>query len=166
MQNHNSEEEFKPQTITEVWEHANFGLTWEGFFLKNKYGAGTIEISSDKDINVNDGIVDRIRIGKIDGEGSEESPYVFGIRIKDAKNNDVMITDSNGDLWLKNRLNIGVSKANSSVGIGTLDTIDTKHGREVINATNNFIVYEDGSMVAKDGNFTGLIYATGGKLVI
>lgn len=164
LQNQNSEEEFKPQTVTEVWERANFGLTWEGFFLKNKYGAGTIEISSDKDINVSDGIVDRIRIGKIDGEGSEESPYVFGIRIKDAKNNDVMITDSNGDLWLKNRLNIGVSKANSSVGIGTLDTIDTKHGREVINATNNFIVYEDGSMVAKDGNFTGLIYATGGKI--
>jgi hypothetical protein len=41
---------------------------------------------------------------------------------------------------------------------------DDQYIHKVISAGNKFIVYEDGKMVATDGEFTGTIYATGGKI--
>jgi len=38
------------------------------------------------------------------------------------------------------------------------------HGGRVVDANNNFIVYEDGHMVAESGSFKGHIEATSGKI--
>ena len=157
---------FVPQSEEDVWNNANFGFTWDGFFLKNKNNNGGIEVSSKNDILIyknfaetnDDGTTNKIqkeliKIGKLGTSGNEE---IYGIRISN-KNGVVMETSNDGELWLKNRLNIGTTSG-TSVGIGNLGK------DEVINANNNFIVYEDGSIKANEGEFTGTINAIGGSI--
>ena len=78
-----------------------------------------------------------------------------------------METDDEGELWLKNRLRIGTNDT-STVEIGYLDAMRSETDvHEVIHAGNGeqeFIVYEDGKMVAQGAEFHGAIYATGGKI--
>ena len=148
-----------PETEDEIWNTAKFGLTWKGFFMKNKYGNGYVSISSIDDFVVNDGIRNRIKIGNI---GSQDNP-IYGLFITDADGAKVMETNSDGTLWLKNRLNVETND-NYSVGIGKLGASIEGGKNEVINANNKFLVYEDGSIKATDGEFTGTIYATGGTI--
>jgi hypothetical protein len=49
-----SDENFEPGSESEVWEKANFALTWKGFMLKKQNGYGSIIIDSEKDINLLD----------------------------------------------------------------------------------------------------------------
>ena len=154
--------EYKPSSEDQIWNDASFGLTWKGFFLKNKYGAGLVEISSEKDINISDGTNDRIRIGKLSGDGTTENPYTFGIRINDATGAIVMETNSDGTLWLKDSLNVETTDSGLKVAIGKLGERDDSGLAQVINANDAFIVYEDGSVRALNGNFTGVINATDG----
>ena len=212
------DKEFRPTSENDIWNEAQFGLTWKGFFLKNKNsynkteykktadesqvenkiyyifnqetnayeewgGAnfnenknnlyekieiveGGIEISSENDITVfeaqringEEKRIKYIQIGKIGGEGDNTEPPIYGIRIKNIKDETVMETNSTGDLWLKNRLNIGTIASNVSVGIGKLE------GGQVINANNKFIVTEDGTITATEGVFSGTINAAEGYL--
>lgn len=205
IQNSSSDsKEYVPTNEKAIWENANFGLTWKGFFLKNKSRNGTVEISSENDITVNEGDISRIQIGGIGtkevyGKTSDTKPVegkkyykknedetsytevtdilendnpsekgyyeifegtAYGIRIKGEKGATVMETSDNGKLWLKDSLYLG-DGSNSSVRIGYL--LDTKPDdasvRAVINANNNFIVYQDGTMVAQGGQFSGTITA-------
>lgn len=158
--NSESGADYTPVTEEDIWRDATFGMTWKGFFIKNKYAAGYVSVDSIDDIVVSDGAHNRIKIGNI---GTLQAP-VFGIRISDATGAPVMETVDDGSLWLKKRLNVQVNNGANSVGIGTLDTIDATHGRQVINATNKFIVYEDGSMRATGGFFEGEINATSGQI--
>lgn len=148
-----------PETEDEIWETGKFGLTWKGFFMKNKYGNGYVSISSIDDFVVNDGTKNRIKIGNI---GTQNNP-IYGLLITDADGAKVMETNSDGTLWLKNRLNVETSD-NYSVGIGKLGASVEGGKNEVINANNKFLVYEDGSIKATDGEFSGTIYATGGTI--
>ena len=80
-----------------------------------------------------------------------------------------METDDSGELWLKNRLRVGTD-GTSTVEIGYLDAVRAETDvHEVIhagdtNSNQNFIVYEDGKMVAQGAEFHGAIYATGGEI--
>lgn len=159
--NGNSSEEFIPEKEKDVWDNAQFGMTWKGFFIKNKYDGHTVEVSSENDIQVLNGAVPIIKIGQLDAVEN-----IYGIRISNASGAPVMETNSLGDLWLRNRLNISSTNGtNYNIGIGYLDnTKPNTNIHEVVNANNKFIVYEDGSMKATDGEFTGIINATGGKI--
>lgn len=150
---------WQPENEDSIWEIGKFGLTWKGFFMKNKYGDGYVSISSIDDFVVHDGTRDRIKIGNI---GTQNSP-IYGLFITDADGEKVMETNSDGTLWLKNRLNVETND-NYSVGIGKLGASIEGGKNEVINANNKFLVYEDGSIKATDGEFSGTIYATGGTI--
>ncbi len=150
---------WQPENEDSIWETGKFGLTWKGFFMKNKYGNGYVSISSIDDFVVNDGTINRIKIGNI---GTQDNP-IYGLFITDANGAKVMETNSDGTLWLKNRLNVETNN-NYSVGIGKLGTSVEGGKNEVINANNKFLVYEDGSIKATDGEFSGTIYATGGTI--
>lgn len=156
----NGESNFSPNSEQEIYDKANFGMTWNRFFMKNNKGTGSIEISTDKDIQIKAGENERIKIGRLDENGQQ-----YGIRISDDSNESVMETGDEGKLWLKKQLNISKSKDNYNIQLGFLDkTKDNSDIHEVFNATDKFIVYEDGSMKATDGEFTGTINATGGKI--
>lgn len=161
----NGNSEFTPsgansnEAESSIWNEAKFALTWKGFMLRND--DGSVRISSDEDIQVLQGNSERIKIGRL-----EKDKSVYGIRIKNADGATVMETVDNGQLWLKDSLSIETYN-NKKVAIGKLDTIESKddaHGSRVIDANSSFIVYEDGYMKATGGQFTGTIFATGGKI--
>lgn len=137
-----------------IWHDALFGMTWKGFFLKSK---GTdnqqIEISTTNDICVTKDKIERIKIGRIDSrkeitESGEVSHDIYGLRLKDNTGATTMETDDSGQLWLRDKLRIS-----STVSIGVLET--GKEKNQIFNSNNNFIVYDDGSIKATQGNFSG-----------
>lgn len=161
----NGKDKFVPKNETEVWDNAKYALTWSGFMLKNENGS--VKITSTDDIQVLAGEQERIKIGRIGGNGDSE-PWEYGIRISNASGKKVMETDDQGELWLRNRLRIG-SDDNSTVEIGYLDETreNSNNVHEVIHAGDNdqkFVVYEDGKMYAEGAEFHGAIYATSGQI--
>lgn len=159
--------DFKPENENHIWNTAQFGMTWKGFFVKNRANNGWVEVSSENDVAVFSGTLDsnveRIKIGRIDGDG-DTTPYVYGIRIRNAEGAPVMETADNGTLWLRKELNISSTNNDYTIQIGYLDLDSNKNLHKTIDVNNKFIVYEDGSMVATDGDFTGIINATGGTI--
>ena len=168
----NQTEPFVPSSENDIWNEAKFGMTWRGFFIKNKYDTHSVEITSTDDIRVMKQNIEMIKIGRIYHDPSEQNPDIFGIRISDGEGAPVMETDSTGKLWLKNRLDISSTNSTYNIGIGYLNAVKPSTSiHEVFNAhsTNpsyggEFIIYEDGSMKATSGEFTGTIYATGGRI--
>ena len=142
------EDSWVPASLDDIQENAPFALTWRGFSLKND--DGSVRISTERDIEVLSGDQTRVKIGRIqDGEN-----LTYGIRISNAEGKSVMETDDNGELWLKNRLSVETYNSQQKVGIGKLDTENTKdnvHGGRIFDANSNFTVYEDGHIVAKSG---------------
>lgn len=141
-----------------IWDNANYALTWKGFMLKTDNGS--VRITSDNDIQVMGGNQERIKIGQI-----KEDTY--GIRISNASNEAVMETDDLGELWLKNRLRVGTNNT-STVEIGYLDATRTETNiHEVFHAGNGdqeFVVYEDGKMIAQGAEFHGGVFADYGQI--
>lgn len=149
----------------DIWDTAQFGMTWRGFFMKNRSNNGYIEVSNEKDISIYSGVgdaaIDRIKIGRIRGDGTETNPFVYGIRIKDGEGDAVLETVADGSLWLEKNLNISSTDDNYSIQLGYLDLKAEENLHRTIDINDNFIVWEDGSMRAKNGTFSGKIEAAG-----
>ena len=134
-----------------IWRDALFGMTWKGFFLKNKSADKNqqIEISTEKDIcvskTIDDKVIDKIRIGQIT---TKDNKVVYGLQLKDDTGATTMETDDSGQLWLRDKLRIS-----DTVSIGVLETGKDRY--QVFNSNNNFIVYNDGTVEATQGNFSG-----------
>ena len=134
-----------------IWRDALFGMTWKGFFLKNRSADKNqqIEISTEKDIcvskTIDDKVIDKIRIGQIT---TKDNKVVYGLQLKDDTGATTMETDDRGQLWLRDKLRIS-----DMVSIGVLET--GKEKNQIFNSNNNFIVYDDGSIKATQGNFSG-----------
>lgn len=192
-----NDDNFASTTEQSVFDNAAFGMTWDRFFMKNRYGTHYVEVSSTNDIRVVDTSgnteSERIRIGRLSSD-----PAVYGIRISDNNANTVMETNSDGTLWIKHVLNIGTTSSgrylaslgylpyvsNSAMQIkwreGEQDEVnlDTRtitgtssYMRRVFdiggtsgeNSTKSkFVVWEDGTLYARDGYFQGTINATSG----
>ena len=108
--------DFVVKDLDEVKKFAQFGLTWDGFFLKSNHTKGDysvngrIEISSDEDIQVIDGDnVERIKIGLLDVTKNKDNTYTghYGIRISDLNGKSVMMSNDDGMLWLTQKILIG-----------------------------------------------------------
>ena len=169
-------ESWIPKDENEVWENAPFSLTWKGFRLKNSYGDGYVSIDSIDDFVVVDSEgIKRIKIGNL-ADKTAESP-VYGLTINNEKGSPILIAE-NGQLWLKDKLEVQTYNQANSVQIGKLDTATSKHethGGRVIDAHGQFVVYEDGHLkatgadiqvkiTAEEGSFKGHIEATSGKI--
>ena len=74
----NADPGFVPDSEIDIYDRANFGLTWNRFFMKSQENGKFIEISTDKDIVVSDGQTDRIVIGRVDGALHDN----YGIRVR------------------------------------------------------------------------------------
>lgn len=148
--------DYVPESQTQIWEDGRFGLTWDGFFLKNKDGNQQIEISTKNDICITtpDKVdetktIEKIKIGRL---GEENGVQVFGLRLKNDDGITTLETDNQGNLWLRDELQIS-----NLVKIGNLNN------DEVFNANNKFIIKNDGSVIAEDGFFKGVIEADSGS---
>lgn len=175
IKNHSSD--FIAKKEQDVWDNAQFALTWKGFKLQSDGVDGYVSITSDNDIQVFQKEKPRITIGRIgtyteyiEGEGTF-TRYNYGIKIADADGAPVMVTKDDGTLWLTSALYVGSEdkKAeNAKVKIGYLEeTREETDVHEVIHAGDGektFIVYEDGKMEATGAEFHGTIYATSGQI--
>lgn len=148
--------DYVPESQNQVWEDGRFGLTWDGFFLKNKEANQQIEISTKNDICITtpDKVdetktIEKIKIGRL---GEENGVQVFGLRLKNDDGITTLETDNQGNLWLRDELQIS-----NLVKIGNLNN------DEVFNANNKFIIKNDGSVIAEDGFFKGVIEADSGS---
>ena len=211
----NSEVEniWKPTGESDIWDTAQFGMTWRGFFVKNHEDNGWVEVSSENDIAIfkNDLEEPKIKIGRLGKsviDGVEKT--IYGIKIADDEGHPVLITHDNGTLWLEEKLNVQTYNTQNSVQIGKLDErgyepVDLSengefeegqtyykfdengnfvvvpsdeaydstvnyyiltnegHGGRVIDANNTFVVYEDGSIKATNGIFSGQLSAATGS---
>lgn len=137
-----------------VQEKAQFGFTWNKFWLKStgtSTGTSTgaeeksyVSISSDNDFQVYRGDNPIITIGRL----TNNNDNYYGIRIRNSNKDTVLETGSDGQLWLKDKLTIETSD-NSNVEIGKLGD------GQVINANGTFIVKQDGTVSAQNISITG-----------
>lgn len=187
--------DFVPSAESDVFDEASFGMTWNRFFMKNKYGTHYIEVSSTNDIRVVDTTgateVEQIKIGQLVApiivDDQVQTPGVYGIRISDGSGTPVMETTNDGSLWLQDVLHVGTtSQGNYRVDIGYLPIVNTPANQitwgstnldtraissgsssyihRTIDVNNKFVVWEDGTIYAKDGYFEGAINATSGQI--
>lgn len=89
-------EVYIPESESQIYQDANFGLTWNRFFIKSTNTTDgitrSIEISTDKDIVVKEGNVSRIIIGRVE----EADPSNYGIHINDSNGETVFKCDNKG----------------------------------------------------------------------
>lgn len=155
---------FVPNGEDGIWNNdkTKYALTWKGFLLRNE--DGSVQITSTNDIQVLSGIQERIKIGRI---YKNEDSTIYGIRISNADGVAVMETDDRGELWLRNRLRVG-TESTSTVEIGYLDATRAETNvHEVFHAGNGdqeFVVYEDGKMIAQGAEFHGGVFAEYGQI--
>ena len=141
----NHDSDFVAASIEDIEQYAQFGLTWNGFFLRSDHTSadqsvnGKIEISTKDDFRVIDGKgYERIKIGLLDTieDSTSETGYRgrFGIRISDAHGAPVMATNDDGLLWLTKEIVIGPDNAvknkfyNYRTRLGILDTWQANDG--------------------------------------
>lgn len=139
--NHSSD--FIANSLDDIKENAQFGLTWDGFFLKSDHHTndaavdGRIEISTDEDFRVIDGNErERIKIGFLGIKQNDNGEYVehYGIRISDSSGAPVMATNDEGLLWLTKEIVIGPDDAvlrnyyQYRTRLGILESFDGNEG--------------------------------------
>ncbi len=83
-------------SLEDIKEKAHFGVTWDGFFIKNSYTDGYVSITSDNDFQVVSNGVERIKIGAIDRLSRDRLKY--GITINNAEGQRVFETNDEGNL--------------------------------------------------------------------
>lgn len=150
--------DFKPKNLDDVEDNADFGLTWNGFFLKSKHDDpndnGYIKIDSKEDFQVfgSDG-KRRIKIGLIGTETKNQTTTneagetvietktseIYGLRIFDKNGNSVVDTNSDGNISITGTIkatsgNIG----NWQISNGNLSSVKDDQGI-ILDATNSQI---------------------------
>lgn len=102
-------ENYKAHSLAEVKRDAQFGLTWDGFFIKNSYtGGGLVQITSDNDFQViNADQTEKIKIGALEWTNGDTvtttpipgvAPSLYGIRINNDAGQTVFKTGDDGNL--------------------------------------------------------------------
>lgn len=87
-----NEEDFSPSKISDIYNHANFGLTWEKFFMKSSDGTNSIEISTDQDILVKHNQINRVKIGRLSSDNLTD----YGIEVRNNENEVIFSCNDEG----------------------------------------------------------------------
>lgn len=82
--------DFVPTSERDIWQQSNFGLTWSGFFLRNKNADTSFEISTDNDLVIKSRNINRVQIGRLNSNTN------YGIQLRDNNNNIIFSVDDNG----------------------------------------------------------------------
>lgn len=131
---------FTPEDVDDVKKNADFGLTWDGFFLKSKHNNGYIEIDSQDDFRVmvdpdgNGEYIERIKVGLLNGTDN------YGITINDSTGTSVFNTDKDGNLFVRGHI-----IASSGSFSGKIEAEEGEIGGWTINTGNlSSVVGEQG----------------------
>ena len=115
-------ENYVASSLKDVREKAHFGVTWDGFFIKNTYeGGGEVSITSEDDIVVkNSNEIQKIKIGALKDESTGQITG-YGIRIKDDDGNVTLETGDDGNLTMTGTINALAGNFIGEVNVGDLN---------------------------------------------
>ena len=177
-------EDFVPSTEDAIWEdnsEVKFGLTWRGFFLrgsngnseleisddgngivflmKNAISNNSLEISTEKDIILKTGNINRVQIGRLDPTNNNTE---YGIWIRDGSGNNIFNVSSAGTNsiggWNLTSSSFYSTSGANTIGLysnGQSATIQGQSGSFYILAGSNFGVTVDGSIYSSSGKIGG-----------
>ena len=121
-------------SLDDIKDNAHFGVTWDGFFIKNSYTNGYVSLSSDNDFqvirNIDGQEVEKIKIGALEFNNLG-SPMKYGIRIRNDAGAVVMETGDDGNLTVTGTINAAAGH------IGGMDVDDQR-------LKMNTIIFEPG----------------------
>ena len=114
-------ENFVATSLQNVKDTAFFGITWDGFFIKNSYkDGGYVSISSDNDFQVVQGNQERIKIGALEFDDTG-APTKYGMNIKNADGEPVFTTGSDGNVTMTGTINATNGIFSGTVNVGELE---------------------------------------------
>ena len=123
-------EDFVASSLQNVKDTAFFGITWDGFFIKNSYkDGGYVSISSDNDFQVVQGNQERIKIGALEFD-EDGAPTKYGLNIKNVDGEPVFTTGSDGNVTMTGTVN-----ATNGIFSGTVAVGDTDKNHVVIDGS-------------------------------
>ena len=134
---------YKATSLEDVKDKAHFGITWDGFFIKNSYdGGGLVQITSDNDFQViNSDQTEKIKIGALEWieNGTVTTtpvpgiaPSLYGIRINNNAGETVFKTGDDGNITITGTINALGGNFSNLVTVGK-----NSHYEPVINPTGN-----------------------------
>ena len=160
---------FVPSTEGDIWADpgTKFALTWKGFLLRSgKEDGGYLLLDSERDFVIVDGDgTERVRIGNLN---PPELTSRYGIQLKNSNNQVVLESSDTGSLFLRELLSIGPNSYAPRTQLGVISTNEDDVSK--IFAINNkndeeqLAMFDDGRIVAKNGEFHGGIFADYGKI--
>ncbi len=137
-------EDYIASSLNDVKNNAFFGVTWDGFFIKNSYTNGYISISSERDIEVVQNDIQKIHIGAIEKDITG-APTKYGINIKNNEGDVVFSTGDDGNLQVTGTINALAGNFSGKVRVGKTNKnhiiIDGESENPVIQSAN----YQDGA---------------------
>ena len=122
---------YKATSLEDIKEKAHFGITWDGFFIKNSYTNGYVSITSDNDFQVIQGNNEKIKIGALEFD-SDGNPIKYGINIKDNAGVSVFTTGDDGNITITGTINALGGNFSNLVTVGK-----NSHYEPIINPTGN-----------------------------
>ena len=146
-------ENFQANSLEDVKDTAQFGLLWDGFFIKNSYTDGYVSISSDNDFQVVANDQERIKIGAL--ERNTDGSYEYGIRIKNNDGMPVFVTDDSGDIEMTGIVNAKGGTFTDEVRVGNGNNSIILRGTEddaLIGSSQYFEDSSKGWVIKSDGN--------------
>lgn len=146
-------ENFQANSLEDVKDTAQFGLLWDGFFIKNSYTDGYVSISSDNDFQVVANDQERIKIGAL--ERNTDGSYEYGIRIKNNDGVPVFVTDDSGDIEMTGIVNAKGGTFTDEVRVGNGNNSIILRGTEddaLIGSSQYFEDSSKGWVIKSDGN--------------
>lgn len=122
----NADEDFVPANEDAIFEdpRSKFGMTWNRFFMKNQSGSGSIEITSDGYITIKQSNIERIKIGRLNSEGTN-----YGIIIKNQNGENIFTSDNTGSNiagWNLNSSSIFYGNNSTGVKMNSDGTFECK----------------------------------------
>lgn len=127
-------QDFIPTSEEDIWNKSNFGLTWNGFFLRNQNAGTSFEISTDKDLIIKNGNINRVQIGRIDG-----SNINYGLKLCDNDGRAIFVVDNNGATiggWTISSNGLIDPNNNSSLSMSEIRFNDVTINNQGINLPN------------------------------
>ena len=139
-----NDENYVASSLDDVRNKAFFGITWDGFFIKNSYTDGEVSITSEDDFVVKQNNINRIKIGAVEKD-STGAPTKYGINIMNDDGEVVFDTGDDGNVTITGTINAQAGMFSGEVSVGgsngTYILIDGASTNPTISSSN----YADGA---------------------
>ena len=154
-----NDENYVANSLSDVRNKAFFGITWDGFFIKNSYvDGGEVSITSEEDIVVKGSNGNkRIWIGAVQKD-NRGAPTKYGINIMNDNGDVVFDTGDDGNITMTGTINAQAGMFTGAVNVGNPNSthiiINGETDNPVIQSSNYSEDAETGWIIDSKGDAT------------